>query len=305
MTMPDMATQLAWMIAENAYQESMARMIMHRDIQYPGLAPVVSGQVPWWMPAIEYTSYDGTGEMSVEANRATDIPLVETQRARHMVRTERRNIGYSYSDAEIAQAQAMGISLPGDKSSIAMRVAEETKDDLFMTGNPAVSWDGMVNNSNITVVTAAKTWETATDLEIAADVSLILSGAWTATNQVRLCDTLLLSPSTLGHLAGRPFGNDARMTVLAWIMANNIYTLMTGQQLTIRQVAQLETAGAGGVKRAIAYPRNAQVLRFHVLMDLAFGEPQRMGFEWFYYGRMVLGGLEIMEPTAMRYFDGT
>ena len=38
--------------------------------------------------------------------------------------------------------------------------------------------------------------------------------------------------------------------------------------------------------------------------ELEFIEPQRMGTHWKYHGTMVLAGLEIMRPTAMRYLDG-
>ena len=71
----------------------------------------------------------------------------------------------------------------------------------------------------------------------------------------------------------------------------------------IKTLRQLDDAAAGSANRVVAYPRDMSVLRYHIPQELQFMEPQRRADVWTYHGQMVLAGLEIMEPTAMRYLD--
>ena len=87
-------------------------------------------------------------------------------------------------------------------------------------------------------------------------------------------------------------------------MTNNIYTAETGQPLKIRTLRQLDGAGADGADRAMAYPMDMEVVRYHIPMELTFDEPRRVAGGWRYDGNLALGGVEISEPNAMRYLDG-
>ena len=299
--MATLEQRFQFMESQAAHVESRARMIKHKTIQYQDLVGVSREASPH-ADSILYYSYDGTGEMIDIANRGNDYPFVETQQQQHLVRIEWKGLAYDWSDREIGRAMLVGLPLSDRKIRTAFRIAEEVKDQVFITGDSAKGWDGMINQTDIPTDTATTAWASATDETIFNDINNLIGGAWAGTGQVRLCDTLLL-PIDQYVLLGRPMGNDANMSVMEYIKKYNVMSAMTGTDLMIRTLRELKGAGASNIDRALAYPRDMDVLRFHVPQELQFIEPQRVGASWIYHGHMVLAGLEVMEPGAMRNLD--
>ena len=299
--------RFTYMESQAAHIESEARMIQHGSIQYPGLVGISREASPH-ADSIVYYSYDGTGEMVDLANRGNDYPLVQVNQQQHTVPIQWKGLAYDWSDREIGRAMLLGLPLSDRKVRMAFRIAEEEKDRVFLNGNATQGWDGILNTSGIPTQASGGDWGAASDETIFNEVNTMIGGAWEGTNQVRLCNMLLLPVSSFVSLS-RPMGNDANRSVFEYIMANNPYTMATGRRLQIKTLRQLSTAAtiAGSVtttKRAIAYPMDMSVIRMHVPQELQFIEPQRVGTTWIYHGALVLAGLEIMEPNACRYLDG-
>ena len=282
--------------------EPRVRMLRRGSIQYPDLVGITREANPH-ADSIVYYSYDGTGTMIDVANRASDIPLVDVSEQQHTVGIHWKALAYDWSDREIGRAELMGTPLSDRKVRLAFRIAEEEKEKVFLEGDASKGWDGILNHSSIPGDDATHTFENATDKQIAEMIGALISGVSETTNQSRMCDTLLLPVKQFNKLTYTPMGDDAGVSVMRWIRDNNPYTSSTGNPLMIRTVRQLKNAHNGNQDRAIAYPRDMEVLRFHVPQELQFGEAQRQGLTWTYYGSMVLAGLEIMEPSAMRYLN--
>ena len=297
--------QLQFMESQAAHIESYVRMIQHGSIQHPELVGISREANPH-ADSVVYYSYDGTGEMVDLANRGNDIPLVQTQEEQHTVRIEWKALAYDWSDRELGRAMLVGTSLSDRKIRLAFRIAEEEKERVVLMGDSAKGWDGLINQpaTRITPMPSGGAWSSATDATIFDELNALMSGGWEGTNQVRIADTLLL-PVAQFRLLHRPMGNDANRSIMDYFMKNNVYTTTTGRAPMVRTVRQLEAAAANATDdRAMAYPRDMEVLRFHVPQELMFSEPQREGLGWIYYGAMVLAGLEVMEPTAIDYLDG-
>jgi hypothetical protein len=119
-----------------------------------------------------------------------------------------------------------------------------------------------------------------------------------------LADTVLLPDAVLIYLAQTRMSN-IEGNLLSWIQKYNVYTLQTGQQLTIRAVRGLESAGSGGVGRMVAYRRDPQVIKFHLPMPHRFFPVWQTGPLVFDVpGIFRLGGVEVRRPGAIRYADG-
>ena len=296
-----------FMESQAAHIESRIRMIRHGSIQYPELVGISREASPH-ADSIVYYSYDGTGDMIDIANRGNDYPLVEISQQQHTVGIHWKGLAYDWSDREIGRAMLVGVPLSDRKVRIAFRIWEEQKERVFLNGDAAKGWDGILNHADIPVENAAQAWADATDKQIFNDVNELIGGAWEGTNQVRLADTLLLPVAQLIEL-NRPMGDNANRSVLEYIKENNPLTAMTGRPLMIRTLRQLKGAapahGGNAQDRVIAYPRDMEVIRYHVPQELQFIEPQRIATVWKYHGHGVLAGLEIMEPSAMRYLDRT
>ena len=300
MPMPTLQQRLTFMESQAAHIESRVRMIQHGSIQYPELVGISREASPH-ADSIVYYSFDGTGDMIDLANRGNDFPLVQLLENQHTVSIQWKGLAYDWSDRELGRAILVGQSLSDRKVRLAFRIAEEEKERIFLTGDEGYGWNGMINFAEIPTQ-AGSDWAMATDEDIFSQVNALIGGAWEHTNQVRICDTLLLPVSSFVAL-GRPMGNDANQSVMEYIRKYNPYTALTGNPLMIKTLRQLNDASAGNKGRAIAYPRDMDVLRYHIPQELQFIEPQRVGTNWIYHGTMVLGGLEIMEPSAMRYLD--
>ena len=303
--MATLQQRLAFVESQAAHIEPEARMIRHGSIQYSRLVGISREASPH-ADSIVYYSYDGTGEMIDIANRGNDFPLVQLLEEQHTVPIQHKGLAYDWSDREIGRAMLVGTPLSDRKVRLSFRIAEEEKERVWLTGDANQGWDGMINNSNIPDDTT-DSWDSASDEEIFNDVNDLIGGGWEETNQVRIADTLLLPVAKFVTLH-RPMGDNASRSIMAYIKENNPYTSETGNELTVRTVRQLKGAGqeinSMPSDRAVAYPRDMDVLRFHVPQELQFIEPQRVGMTWIYHGTMVLGGLEIMEPSSCRYLDG-
>lgn len=300
--MTTLDSRFQFMESQAAHIESRVRMIQYGSIQYPDLVGISREASPH-ADSIVYYSYDGTGDMVDLANRGTDYPFVETQQDQHTVPIQWKGLAYDWSDREIGRAQLVGLPLSDRKVRVAFRIAEEEKERVVLEGQSDYGWDSLIKHSSITVDSPNAAWDGATGDQIIDDVNDLLTAIYSGTNQVRIADTLLLPVVQMTRLATLRLP-DTNMSVLEYLRKNNVYTLTTGNELMIRSVRQLATAGASNTTRAMAYTRDMDVLRFHVPQELQFIEPQRQGARWIYHGHMVLGGLEIMEPNACRYLDG-
>lgn len=84
-----------------------------------------------------------------------------------------------------------------------------------------------------------------------------------------------------------------------------MYTAETGTPLMIRGVRGLDSAGASGNGRAIAYSRDPEGVKIHIPMTHRFLPVWQTGPIVFDVpGIFRLAGLEIRRPGAFRYADG-
>ena len=292
---------LQYVESQAAHIESRVRMIEYGDIQYPGLIGISREASPN-ADTIIYYSTDGSGKMADIGNSATDFPFVEVTEAQHSVPIHWKGLAYGWTIRDIGRAMEVGMPLQDRKVRQAFRTAEEEKERVFLYGDAAKGWDGMINNSSVTATGADKTWMTSTAADIFKEVNELLAGVWVDSNQVRIANTLLLPVDIFAYLQN-PMGDNADKSIMDYIKMFNIYTAQTGNPLMIRTVRQLSTAGDSSSKRAVAYTRDMNVVRYHIPQDLTFLSPQQMAMSYVYYGYLVLGGVEIMEPTAFRYLD--
>jgi len=95
------------------------------------------------------------------------------------------------------------------------------------------------------------------------------------------------------------------VTSLQWCRKNNVYTAATGRPLNVRGLRGLDTAGAAGVARMIAYTKDPRVLKLHMPMPHRFLPVYQSGpLRWDVPGVMRLGGLDVRLPKEVVYIDG-
>lgn len=307
--MYDAQANLSFVLSQTEHVESEVYAVQYTDIQYPELLPVDTS-APDFATAVTYMTKNRTGEAKWISGSADDVPLVGLEFDKDTQAIESAALGYRYTFEEIGQAQMLGIPLSSEMAMAANRGAEELVERVAITGDTTKGFQGLINNTNVTAATApngagaSPLWTNKTSLEILKDVNDIVSGVWTGSKTVELADTLLLSPERLAYIASTPLSADNPMTIMRFIMENNLYKLKSGKDLKIGTCLELTTAGSGSTQRMVAYRRSPDVLKFHMPMAHRFLPAQNVGLAIEVPGILRIGGTDIRKPGAMRYLDG-
>lgn len=309
----DAQQALGFLQNQTSYIEQQVIEVQYPDIQYPDIIPVDTSADDW-ASSVTYYSANKTGQAGWFHHQAKDIHVADSERSKFEVTIEMAEIGYRWTLEELGKAMRIpGMNLSADRAAAARRASEEFIDAVALLGDSEKNLHGLIDYPGVTIVQAAADggvgtnqadWESKNADLVNRDVNLILSGVWTNSLSVEMADTLLLPLQTLATLATKRIDN-TNMTALSFLMLNNVYTHITGKQLTIRGVRGLENAGTGGTGRMIAYRRDPQVLKMHIPMTHRFLPAFQTGPMIFDVpGIFRIGGLEIRRPGAVRYMDG-
>lgn len=305
---------LSFLVQQTSHIEPEVYKIRYPDIQYPQLIPVDTSANEW-AKSITYYSMDQVGRAKWFNHMANDIPKADVTREKHETAVEMAAIGYGYTLEELGQALMIpGLNLSSDRASAARRAYEEFVDDVALRGDTGKNITGLINDATVAQSLAAAngngnstTWDDKTGDQVAADINAAITGMYTSTLTIEIADTILLPIAAMTSLATRRLNTEGGTdtTILSWLQKNNVYTMQTGQALTIRGVRGLETAGVGGNGRMVVYRRDPQVLKMHIPMPHRFLPVWQTGpMSFDVPGIFRLGGLEIRRPKAVRYVDG-
>jgi hypothetical protein len=307
----DAQSALSFMTQQAAYIEPEVYRIAYPEIQYPTLVPVdTTGNE--WMKAITFFSLDMVGQANWFNHMADDVPFADVVRNQYQAQIEMAAVGYYYTLEEVAQAQSIpNFNMTTERAAAARRAYEEFMERITFFGDVSKGWTGLTNDTNVTAGNAiadgtgtSALWSTKTADQIIRDANQILTGIYTGSSTVEMADTLLLPPAHFTLAATTRIANTTA-SAMAWLQEYNTYTAMTGQQLTIRAVRGLETAGAGGTARMIAYRRDPSIVKLHLPMPHKFLTVMQVTpLRFDVPGIFRTGGVEIRRPGSVRYLDG-
>lgn len=311
----DDAASLAFVLSQRAIVEAGVYQIVYPEVVYPGLVPVDTSGDEWADLKVSFgADFAGPGADWFEAN-GDDVNLVEVSRLMNQSPIYMIAQGYSWNIQEIAQAQKLGINLTDEKANAARFFVERKIDQVVMYGDAVKGLTGLTNQPGVTVSAATTAWVNAagtalaaTPAQILADFNSVLAGVSTQSLYQETVNTVLLPLSVYALLASTLVTNSSGdyqgMTVLDLLTRSNMYTALTGQALTIRAVRGLESAGAGGVGRAVFYRNDPNVLKFNMPMPFRFLDNMRVGpLKYQVPGIARFGGVDLKMPAAMRYLD--
>ncbi|ACL61745.1 DUF2184 domain-containing protein [Methylobacterium nodulans] len=307
----DAPRALAFLVSQQTFIEPQVYRTQYPEIRYPRLVPVDTN-APEWIPSVTYYSVDQVGRAKWITGQAHDVPRADVLRSQFESSVSMAGIGYGYDLEEIGKAQLMGLNLSADKADAARRASEEFIDQVALFGDPAKGYSGLINNPGVTQGSAAATgtgsstrWVDKTADQVLADVNGQLTGIYTGSSTVELADTVLLPYDQMIALSLRRIDPTSQMTLLDWIQQKNVYTIETQRPLNVFGVRGLETAGAGGTTRMVAYRRDPAVVKLWMPMPFRFFPAWQTGpFKFDVPGAFRLGGVDIRRPGAFRYLDG-
>lgn len=304
---------MGFLVSQTAHIETQVNEVQYPDVQYPFLIPVDTSANEW-AQSVEYYSSDKVGKAGWFHHMSKDLHYADVERQQHQVGIEMADIGYFYTLQELGVAQLIpGTNLSADRASAARRAYEEFVDEVALRGDADKNFSGLIDYPGISqaLVTAdggsgddQMDWDSKSAEEILRDVNNAITGMYVDTNTVEIADTVLLPIAALTLIATKRIP-DTTMTILQFLMQNNVYTFQTNRPLTIRGVRGLETAGVGGTGRMVVYRRDPMVLKMHIPMTHRFLPPWQTGpLRFDVPGIFRLAGLEVRRPGAVRYVDG-
>jgi len=300
---------LGFLVSQTSYIEPQVVHIKYPELNYADLIPIETAGNEW-AKSITFFSMDQVGQADWFNHLARDIPFADVTRAKHEIGIEMAAIGYRYTMEELGQAMMLpNTNLTIERAASARRAYEEFVYNVALYGDTRKNWLGLMNSSlpsviNIATTFASRIGDPDTIATILQDFNSILSNIWQSSLTVELADTVLI-PLSLGTLLSMVQLPHTTMNLMEWIKKNNMYTSETGLPLTIRSVRGLDTAGASGNGRIIAYRKDPEILKMHIPMRHRFLDVWRTGPLVFDIpGIFRLAGLEIRRPGAFRYADG-
>lgn len=311
----DAQQALGFLVSQAAVIETEVYKIQYPDYDYAALIPVDTSANEW-AKVITFFSQDMVGAARWQSGAAFDIPFADVERSKNDATIQMAAIGYQYNLEEINTARLIpGTNLTSDRADAARQAYAQFMYGLAFNGNAEKNMEGLLAYTGVTATDAAPVgdlnggtdspyWVHKTPAQIIADVNFVLSAIYTGSNTVEMADTLLLPISALLYAGSTPLNDTTTTTVLDFLQTKNVYTLTTGQPLTIRGQRALATKGSAGTGRLVAYKRDPRVVKLHLPMPHRFLPVWQNGpMNFVIPGIFRTGGVEVRRPAAIRYLD--
>jgi hypothetical protein len=304
----DFQQALSFLVAQTSYIEPQVVRIKYPELNYAQFVPIDTAANEW-AKSITFFSIDMVGNADWINHMARDVPFADIMRQKHEQGIELAAVGYRYTLEELGQAMMLpNTNLTIERAASARRAYEEMVHNTAMYGDTRKNWLGLTNHSSPAVINQTSTFQALVNTPnipaILQAINSVLTNIWQASLTVEMANTLLmpLSVTTLLSMTQLP---NTTMNLSEWVAKNNLYTQETGAALMMRGVRGLDTAGASGNGRMIAYARDPEVLKMHIPMTHKFLPVWQTGPLVFDVpGIFRLAGLEIRRPGAVRYMDG-
>lgn len=263
----------------------------------------VSNEVPMGARHIIHRSQKAYGRAKIIANGADDLPTVNKSVSETPIPVWDVGTGFEYTVADIDAARLANRSLSSEDSIIAREFIEREFDEIACIGDDEHGFKGALNDSGVTLLTAADAGGGATEWTSAAkqanpllmvkDVMGMTSSI--AKTKLGRADTVVL-PTDCYDVASTTHVND-RDTVLDRIKRIPGIT-------TVDTWDRLDDVGAGGKGRILTYKRDPKVLRQYVVRRFEQLSPQHNGLKVVVPCWGQTAGAAIKMDALIRYLDG-
>jgi hypothetical protein len=283
---------------------------VYPDFNYAMFAPVDSS-APEWAGGVTTFIADGVGRAEWFMGAAKDMPLADATREMVEKTFFMAAIGYEYNLEEVSKAAFMGMPIQPSKAMAARRAVDQFLYTVTLTGNTEKNLKGLFDYPGITAINApadgtgsSTYWADKTPDLILRDINLALNPIYTGSLQAETADTLLLPYDAMLYLMQTRLGTAVTETIYDFIRRTNVYTLTTGQPLTILGARGLENVAASSKGRMVAYRRDPGVVKHHIPMPHRFLPVWQDGpLNFVVPGIFRTGGIEVLRPAAFRYLD--
>ena len=257
-----------------------------------------------------YQVYEPVGAATFINYKSTDIPRVDTVTREVLGKVIPIGAAYGWDINELREAARLNVQLSDMKLKAARDLIERGIDKCVALGTiadetgalPDVGLTGLVNNPLVVTagILAGHWWFAGTPPTpdvILADLTALIGSIQNLSKNVYHADTLLLPTAHYSYAEQVPFSALTGESILTVLKRNNPgLTLVAPWYL-------LDTAGAAGVPRAIAYQRDSMVLESIIPQEFEVLPPEMHGFEVINNCHARCGGTRIYRILGIKYQD--
>jgi hypothetical protein len=295
----DAQQTMAFLAPQLMRVEQGTYMVKYPLADYAEFMPVdTAGSI--WSAGSLYYSGDIAGKPEWFDVAADDMPYADVNRTQFLQENHMAGIGYKFNRMDLERGQQLGINVVAEKANASTETAERFIHKTAMRGDGLKFTSGFVNDPLATTVAAGNSLTSGTPDQAVAVVNDALTSVEVNTGETYRASTLALPTTSYNSLASRRM-TDTGMSVLEYIRQNAVV-----DNLVIKRSRHLETAGAGGTKRLVAYDNRPEGHRFHLPGGghQLFAAWQKGPFSWEVPGIMSIGGYENRIPKAKTFVDG-
>lgn len=249
---------------------------------------------------VTYKQFDEAGLAKVVGHAAEDMPRVDVSVLEFTRPVRMVSAKYGWTLKEVAAAAQGGTPLQSRRAGALRRSIERKLDEIAALGEPEHGIaSGALNEGNVTIDPSAGAWTTpATADTIIGEIGAMLEGILNDSLGVEEPNTLVLPPQEWALIATTPRAATADTTILEYVRRS-----FPGLQ-RIEHWSRLDTAGAGGVRRAWMYDLNPDILTHEMPRAFELLPVQEEGLMFWVHGVAETAGTAVYYPVAMRYLDG-
>lgn len=296
----DAQQTLAFLAPQLLRVEQGVYMTKYPLADYADFMPVDTQGSVWTAGSLFYSG-DIAGKPEWYDVAADDMPYADVSRTQFLQENHIAGIGYKFNRGDLERAQQLGINVIADKADAATKTAERFIHNVAMTGDGLKFATGFIDDALMTVDSGNSI---DADSDVDADIAQVneaLTRVRTDTLETYQADTLAVATSTYNTMASKRVDGTG-ISLLRYLQENAVV-----RGIRIIPTRHLETAGAGGSKRMIAYANTPEVHRFHLPGGghQFFPQWKKGPFSWEVPGIMAIGGYENRIPKAKVAIDFT
>jgi hypothetical protein len=220
-----------------------------------------------------------------------------------------------YTILELESAAKLGRPVDAQKFEALQLKHQMDIDEQVYIGDVSSGVKGLINNAGVTAanfpngVSGFSAWTKKTPDEILADVNAMITTTWARTGWAVMPNRLLLPPAQFGYISTQKIGTAAQVSILKYILDNNILKASGQGDLTILPLKWCIGAGVGGtigtvgIDRAVIYVKDRQRVRYPMtLLQRTPIQYDSIYHKTTYFCR--LGVTEVVYAECIGYFDG-
>jgi hypothetical protein len=247
-----------------------------------------------------YRVLDGVGAAAIGHHMSDELPMASVRQEKKVGRIETVFNAFGYTKQELRAAGMVNMPLDRELAMIQMRAHEERFNELTLVGNSGLGWNGLFNQPDVPVI-AAVDWDNGatTGLQILADLRKLVNQIISQSRGVFTPNQLILPMSSYLAAQAKPLGPDFSATDNAL----SAFTRTTGFPLEVGWDVNLETAGVGGVKRAVAYQKDVRTAQYVQPLAPEIGEPDLHNLRYTRTIESRVGEVAFKQPLAFAYLD--